>query len=118
MVNQEEHVNVTPWRRTHIILPATAGIQLSTVEQLARGHTFDAEGRRRLTQASKRPTDYEPDYKYKKYTEGKIHINMDMQKNKLIRDFTTQDQVGHMLGVALAQVHSLKKRLKEICQNG
>jgi hypothetical protein len=49
MGNQDESVNVTPGQRTHIILPATVGIQLLAVDQLARGHIFDGEGRCRST---------------------------------------------------------------------
>ena len=91
-----------------------ARIQSLAVEQLASGHIFDTEGRRRLTQASKRPKHYEPNYKKKKYTKGTDHINIDMQKHEPTRDFTIQDQVEHVLGVALAQVSCLKKGLKEV----
>ena len=35
-----------------------------------------------------------------------------------MKDFTIQDQVEHILGVAMAQVYSLKKGLKEFGQDG
>ena len=91
--------------------PATAGIQSSAVEQLAREYTLDNKGKWRTTRASKKPQNYGPDYNNKKYTEGTININMDMKENKPMKIFI-RDQVEHVLGVAKAQVYSLKKGLK------
>ena len=64
------------------------------------------------------PKNYEPNYTNKKYTEGTIHINVDCTKEyKPMKDFTIQDQVEHVLGVALAQVYSLKKGPEEFGQD-
>ena len=99
--------SVTPRGRIHIISPATAGITSTAVEQVARGHAFDEEGRTRTTQKSKKPKNYEPSYTNKKYTKGTININMDdMKENEPMKDFTIQDQNEHVLGVAMAQVYS------------
>ena len=102
---------MTPGGRTKIISPATAGIQSSAVEQLAREYTLDNKGKRHTTRASKKPQNYGPDYNNKKYTEGTININMDMKENKPMKDSTIQDQLEHVLGVAMAQIYSLKKGL-------
>ena len=92
----------------------TAGITSTTVEQVARGHVFDKKGRWRTRRKSKKPKNYEPNYANKKYTEGTININMNyMKENKPMKYFTIQDQIEHVLGVALAQVYSMKKGLKE-----
>jgi hypothetical protein len=74
-----------------VILPATADIHPGTAKQLTTGHNFNAEGRRRSTRPSKRPKDYKPDHRNKKYTEGTIHINLDMEENEPMGDFTIQD---------------------------
>ena len=67
----------------------------------------------------KKTKNYEPSYTTKKYTEGTIHINADyMREHEPMKDFTIQDQVEHVLGVALAQVYSLKRGLKEFGQDG
>ena len=50
IVNLVTKTNVTPGGRTQLISPATAGITSTPVEQVARGHAFDEEGRRRKTQ--------------------------------------------------------------------
>ena len=42
---------------------------------------------------------------------------MDMKENKQMGDFTTQDQIEHVLRVAMAQVYSLKKGLKAFGQD-
>ena len=103
MVNVVTETNVNPGGRTQIISPATAGITSTAVEQVARGHTFDEEGRRRTTRKSKKTKDYEPSYTNKKYMEGTIHINADyMRQHEPMKDFTIQDQVENVLGVALA----------------
>ena len=115
-VNPDTNVNVTPWGRTQIVSPATAGITSTAVEQLARGHTFDNKGRQRTTQASKKPKNYEVSYTNKKYTEGTINIDY-MRENEPMKDFIIQDQIEHVLGVAMAQVYSLKKGLKEFSQD-
>ena len=92
---------------------------MTAVEQVARGHAFDGEGRRRTTRKSKKPKNYEPNYTNKKYTEGTINVNADyMKEHEPMKDFTIQDQVEHILGVAMAQVYSLKKGLKEFGQDG
>ena len=41
-----------------------------------------------------------------------------MKEDKPMKDFTIQDQAQHILGVAMAQVYSLKKGLKELDQEG
>ena len=111
--------NVTPEGRTQIILSATIGITSTEVEQIARGHAFDKEDRRRTAQKSNKTKKYEPSYATKKYTEGTIHTNVDyMREHEPMKDFTIQDQVEHVLGVALAQVYSLKRGLKEFGQEG
>ena len=68
--------------------------------------------------ASKKLQNYEPDYNKQIYTEGTISINMDMKENKPMKDFTIQDQIEDVLGVAMAQVYSLKNGLKEFGQDG
>ena len=109
-VNAAAETNVDPGGRTQIVSPATAGITSSTVEQVARGHTIDGEGRRRTTRKSKKPENYVPSHTNKKYLEGTIHINTYyMRKHEPMKDFTNQDQVEHVLGSAMAQVYSLKK---------
>ena len=105
-------------QRVHVISPPTAGVLPSAVAQLARGHQYDANGRRRSTRTTKRPRNYEPDHGNKKYTEGSIHVNVDMKKDDKMGAFTIQDQIEHVLGVTLAQVYSLKKGLKESGQEG
>ena len=65
-------------------------------------------------ESQKNPEDYDPSYTNKKYLEGTIHINADyMRQHEPMKDFTIQDQVEHVLGVALAQVYSLERGLKE-----
>jgi hypothetical protein len=79
---------MTAGGRVQLTPPATAGKQASVVENISRRHSFDEEGRRCLTRASKRPRGYEPNHRNKKYTEGTIHINMDMKENDPLRDST------------------------------
>jgi hypothetical protein len=42
---------------------------------------------------------------------------MDIKENKPVKYFTIQKQIKYVLGVAMAQVYSLKKRLKEFGQD-
>ena len=77
MVNVVTETNVNPRGRPQIILSATAGITATAVEQVARGHILDGEGRRRTTRKSKKPKDSEPNHTNKKYLEGTIQINAD-----------------------------------------
>ena len=62
MVTLVTETNSTPGGRTQIISLDTAGIILTAVEQVARGHIFDKEGRRRKIQKSKKPKEYELSY--------------------------------------------------------
>ena len=117
-VNPETNTNVTPGGRTQVVSPATAGITSAAVEQLAKEHTLSDKGKQRTTRMSKKPTDYEPNYTTKKYSEGTTNINMDyMKENEPMKDFTIQNQIEHVLGVAMVQVYSLKKGLKEFSQD-
>ena len=54
MVNLVTETNMTPGGRAQIISPAPAGITSIAVGQVARGHAFDKEGRRRTTQESEK----------------------------------------------------------------
>ena len=87
MVNRDNETNVAPGGRIRIVSPTIAGIQASAVEHLARGHIFDAEGRRHPTRVSKRPRGYEPNHRNKNYTEGTIHINTDMKEHESMSFF-------------------------------
>ena len=54
-----------------------------------------------------------------KNIESMMSINMDHTKeNKPLKDFTIQEKIEHVLGLALAQVYGLKKGLKEFGQKG
>ena len=64
-------------------------------------------------ESQKKPEDHDPSHTNKKYLEGTIHINANYtRQHEPMKDFTIQDQVEPVLGVALAQVYSLKRGLK------
>ena len=65
-------------------------------------------GARRSTRVKRKPTAYEPSHQNKAYNyQGVININVLEEPN--MRKFTEIDQAFHVIGVAMAEVHSLKK---------
>ena len=63
--------------------------------------------------APKRLREYKLDHRNKTYTEGVIHVTLDMKENEPMRYFTVQDQIEHVLGVVMTQVYSLEKGLTD-----
>jgi phage terminase large subunit GpA-like protein len=83
----------------------------------AIGTQINEEGARSSTRQSKAPTNYIPSKKGKTYQyQGTVNVNV--PNEPICGHFTENDQMIHVLGVAMAQAHGLKKGLKLFGQEG
>ena len=77
----------------------------------AEGSTFNEEDLRRSTRQRRAPSSYIPITQGNKYQYQRT-VNINVPQDANYRKFTVTDQLLHVLGVAMMQVHGLHKGIE------